>query len=449
MTDINHRSSAETHAYNYFRTANQPLRPAPPRIVIDPIWTPPRRTMLTDWIDDVDIHEHPSLPLLQDHFWQGDRFMDPVVADFRAMGPSAGRRMLDTALAHGITAVTDPPPSLIALFEHLDHPPAWYDPVKWEMGRRMWNNTSMSARFAMAIQDAMGTFVGTEVSTAVGITGRFVNDLVRRNVETAQWFCHVTKPGALNRDREEFMATVHVRLMHSQVRLAILNSWDADEYAHHGNPISTAMTMIAGLTFGLIPVLFDHRCGRRATWDELDAVTHYWAYISYVLGADPAIIPYTASDALAMMNYGVATAGGPSRWTPTMTEAAIEGVDVMGGPRGLLTRAALTPVAGALAFFSGEPLVRALFAGTRLAETPLQPFRMLTGLAVRTDLTIRKLDDTLPGAQWRRARRARRGDRFEGAAYRLALARARRLGIQADYTQHDKPQVPGCPASAG
>jgi hypothetical protein len=449
MTAINAMSPATSHPNGYYYESGMPLRPGPPRLSFNEIWAPPRHRLLRRWVKDVDVHDNPILPLLQDHFWQGDRYMDPVVAHFRTIGSPAGRAMLDRALDHGIESVPDAPTELIELFGHLDNPPQWYDPKHWEHGRRLWNNTSLSARLAMGIQDAMGTFVGAEVSTATGITGRFVNDPDRRNVETTRWFHQVTKPGALDRHAEEFKATVRVRMMHSQVRLAILRSWNAEEYGHHGNPISTAMTMIAGTTFGLIPILIDDHYGRHATWTDLEAITHYWAYICYVFGAAPEIIPTTAADALAIMNYGVATAGGPTTWTQTMIGAATDGLHQTPGLRGVLARASVAPAAGGMAFFSGEPLVRALLAGTRHQNVAIEPWRALTGLLVRLDVTVRRLDDALPGARWRLARRARRADLFEGIAYRLARTRARRLGIVADYTQHDTPKVAGCPALPG
>ncbi len=449
--DTSDRSPATSHPNYYCYTPGMPLRPPPPRLTVNHIWTQPRHNVLHRWIRDLDVHDNPCIPLLQDHYWQGDPYMDPVIARFRATptGMRSGREMLERALEFGIESVPEAPPELVTLFEHLDNPPEWYDPDKWELGRQLWNNTSMSARTAMSIQDGMGTFVGAEVSTAVGITGRFVNDFDRRNVESLQWFHQVTKPGALNRHAEEFKATVRVRMMHAQVRAAIMYAWSSEEYAHHGNPISTAMTMVAGTTFGLIPILIDDRYGRRASWADLEAITHYWGYICYVFGVAPEIIPTTASDALAIMNYGVATAGGPTPWTRTMVGAAADGLEGSKGLFGLLNRAAIAPTAGAVSFFSGEGLIRALLADSPYENVRLQPWRALAGLLVHADLAVRRLDDAAPGARRRRALRARRGDVFEGAALKVLRTRARRLGIIADYTQHDSPKVAGCPARRG
>lgn len=449
MTTAGEQTRAAQHENNYFYSPGTQFRPPPPRVAFNDIWSPPRHDILSKWISDVDVHDSPVLPLLKDHFWQGDPYMDPVVEHFRSIGMAKGRAMLDRALDNGIDAVPEAPPELVELFRHLDSPPEWYDAELWERGRQLWNNTSMSARVAMGVQDAMGTFVGSEVSTATGITGRFVADLVRRNAETSRWFYQVTKPSSLQRYSAGFKETIRVRMMHSQVRLAIMDTWNAEDYAQHGNPISTAMTMIAGTTFGLIPILIDDRYGRAATWDQIEAVTHYWSYICYVFGVAPEIIPQNATEALAVMNYGVATAGGPTKWTLTMVSAAVDSLDQMTGFRGAAARAAVRPAMGVVAFFSGEPLVRALLRGTTYEQVKLEPWRTLTGLFVRAEVALRRFGDTLPGRERRRRRAARRGDTYERIAAAFARAQARKAGIATDYTQHDRPKVSGCPVLHG
>ena len=449
MSEVIERIGATSHPNYYFYAPGMPLRPPPPRLTMNPMWTPARHEMLGRWVEHKDAHDNPMLDLLKDHYWQGDPFMDPLVYHSRQTGMRAGREQLERALDHGIDAVSDAPAPLVALFEHLDNPPAWYDAEKWERGRRLWNNASLSGLTAMAIQDAIGTFVGAEVSTAVGMTGRFVNDLDRRNLETAQWFNQITNPGCLDRFSEEFKNTVKVRLMHAQVRVALMHAWTADEYAQHGNPISTAMTMVAGTTFGLIPVLMDDRLGRRATWDDLDALVHYWGYICYVFGVAPEIIPTTAADALDVMNYGTATAGGPTKWTGEMWAAAGTGLQDMSGLRGRLSRAAVTPALGVVSYFVGDGLTRALVQGSPHGDATLRPWRNLTAVLVRLDIAARRLDDTLPGAQRRRDRRARQGDVVEAMYFKFLRARGRRLGLVADYTQHDSPKTPGCPVMRG
>ncbi|BBZ55448.1 hypothetical protein MPHO_24400 [Mycolicibacterium phocaicum] len=254
---------AGSHPYDYYWRPGAALRPAPPRLRFEPMWTYTRRQLFTPWMEFREVPRSTAwTDLFVDHLWQGDELMDAVVARFRAMGMADGRAMLDRALDHGIDAVPNAPAELVALFNQLDNPPAWYDPQQWEAGRRLWIDASLAGKVGMFAGDTFGTFVGDEVAYATGQTGRFVSDFYRRNLETLAWFRNMTYPGALERWAEPFKDTVRVRLMHSQVRAGLRQTWGDEQFAHHGNPISNAMMMNAAISFGLQPLLVDHAHGR-------------------------------------------------------------------------------------------------------------------------------------------------------------------------------------------
>ncbi|MGW4243709.1 oxygenase MpaB family protein [Nocardia sp. NPDC004722] len=435
------------HPYDYYYRPGQPLRPPPPRAVASDLWFEPRKAMLGPWIDvRREPVDSPRTRLMADHLWQGDEPMDELVAAFRRMGSAGGRRMLNQALAHGIDSLDDPLPEMVNLFARLDNPPDWYDPDLWEYGRRLWINVSLAGKMAMGVQDFMGTFVGAEVASAVGQTGRFVRDPYRRNLETTAWFRSVTAPRALERANPIFHDTVRVRLMHAQVRAMLRRTWGEEHLAAHGNPISNATTMGAAVTFGLSPMCFDHVHGRRCTTAQLDAVMHYWAYIAYVFGVAEELIPRSAAEGMEQADYMVATAGVAPQWTATMAGAATRSFSDA-TPAGRLRIAATAPLFGALAYYSSEPLVRTLLADTPLKSVPLRPYSRLVGLAAATEVRVRALDDRLPGARARMNRRARHIDPMWDRNSRIARYLAAKVGIRGTpYDHHDSSaDTPRCP----
>ncbi|UGT44579.1 DUF2236 domain-containing protein [Nocardia yamanashiensis] len=436
------------HEYDYYYRPGMALRPPPPRAVASDLWLEPRRAMLSPWIDvRREPVETPRTRLMADHLWQGDEPMDRVVASFRQLGAAGGRRMLNQALAHGIDSVAAPTPELVELFERLDNPPDWYDPELWEYGRRRWINVSTAGKMAMGVQDFMGTFVGAEVASAVGATGRFVRDPYRRGLESAVWFRNVTAPGAMERWSPVLADTIRVRLMHAQVRAMLRRRWGDEHFAQHGSPISNATTMGAAVTFGLNPICFDHVHGRRSTTAQLDAVMHYWAYIAYIFGVAEELIPHSAAEGMEMADYMVATAGVAPEWTANMTGAATARFTAATAA-GRLRIAATAPLFGMFAYYSSPGLVRTLLADTPLHSVPVQPWSALTGLAADTAVRLRVIDDRLPGARGRRARRAERIDPFWERNTRVARFLARRVGIRGTpYDHHDvsADSVPRCP----
>lgn len=426
------------HPCDYYYRPGMPLRPPPPRAVPSELWFEARRSLLSEWIDiRLEPVDTPRTRLMADHLWQGDETMDAVVRAFGRIGNVKCRKMLDQALAHGIDSLDDPPPELVNLFDRLDNPPEWFDPDLWEYGRRLWINVSIAGKLAMGVQDFMGTFVGAEVASATGATGRFVNDPYRRNLETANWFRSVTVPGAVDRWSPIFADTVRVRLMHAQVRAGLRRKWGAEHFAVHGNPISNATTMGAAVTFGLSPICFDHLHGRRRSTRQLDAVMHYWGYIAYVFGVAEELIPRSAIEGMEMADYMVATAGTAPEWTANMAGAATRKF----GDTGLTDQvkiAATAPLVGLLAYYSSDGLVRALLADTPLHSVPTRPWRELTGIAANAVVRLRAIDDHLPGARRRMNRRARHVDPMWDLNTRVARVLAARVGIHGTpYDQHD------------
>ncbi|ROO85243.1 uncharacterized protein DUF2236 [Actinocorallia herbida] len=435
---------ADPHPFDHHHRPGRPLRPGPEAAAPSALWlTEPHHRLFSPWITVRASPERtPLTALFDDHRWEGDELMDAVVLAFSATGMARGRRMLEQALDQGIDAVPDPPAALVALFRDLDAPPGWFDADRWERGRRLWINASLSGKLAMLFSDAMGTFVGAEVSSATGQTRRFLADFRRRELETVTWFHQVTRPGGVDRGSPVFKDIIRVRLMHAQARLSLRRAWGDAHFAHHGNPISNAMTMGAAITFGLYPVLFDHAHGRRITPAALDDVLHYWSCIAHLMGVTPALIPRTAPDALHLAHHMILTAGGPTPWTSLTVNAALAQI-LSGGPlRRRLRAKALQPLFGLLSALVGEPLVRALLQDSPLAGTRLRPWQRLAEATTHLNVLLRRIGDRLPSAATRATIRASNGDPWQRLAMRSAVASARRSGVTGTPYDHDDGSVP-------
>jgi hypothetical protein len=432
--------AADRHPYDYNYREGMQLRMRPEAAVVSDLWrTKPHVEQFSPWIPVRSVPvQTPLTRLFDDHRWQGDELMDAVVLAFREIGMSRGRRMFERALDHGIEAVTDPPPALVELFRRLDDPPDWFDAATWERGRRLWINASLAGKLTMMLSDAMGTFVGAEVSSATGQTRRFLADFRRRELETVTWFYDITRPGGADRHSPVFKSIVRVRLMHAQARLALRGIWGDEHFARHGNPISNAMTMGAAVTFGLLPPLFDHAHGRRITPSDLDSIMMYWSYIAHVMGVADELIPRDAVDALQMAHHMILTAGGPTKWTDITVKAACDQVFSRNPVRRRLQVHAATPVIGLISALTGESLVRALLRASPLADVRLQPWQGIAERLVHLNVVVRRIGDRLPGAEQRMKRRARLGDAWQRAGVVAVRRLAAKSGVAGTpYDHHD------------
>ncbi|WP_149256989.1 oxygenase MpaB family protein [Actinomadura sp. K4S16] len=434
------RPDADRHPYDYYYREGMLLRPPPETAAVSPLWlTEPHIEQFSPWIPVRAVPARtPLTRLFDDHRWQGDEVMDAVVLAFTKTGMSRGRRMFDHALDHGIDTVADPPPALVDLFRRLDDPPDWFDAGAWERGRRLWINASLSGKLTMMLSDAMGTFVGAEVSSATGQTRRFLADFRRRELETVTWFHNVTRPGGADRHSPVFKSIVKVRLMHAQARLALRRIWGDEHFARHGNPISNAMTMGAAVTFGLLPPLFDHAHGRRIAPADLDDVMLYWAYIAHLMGVADELVPRNAVDGLRMAHHMILTAGGPTEWTDITVKAACDHV-LSDNPvlRRLQVHGA-APLLGLVSALTGESLVRALLRASPFATVRLQPWQGIARRLVHLNVAMRRVGDRLPNAQRRMEARTRDGDAWQRRGVAMVSKIAARSGVTGTpYDHHD------------
>ncbi|MDX2357477.1 oxygenase MpaB family protein [Dietzia sp. PP-33] len=450
MSTSTHDPVGSPHSFDYYYRPGMPLRPWPERSTEShELWDASRSRFIEPMVPRERLASpSPLIDLVADHQWQGDELMDEVVHAFRRIGMAEGRRMLELALDNGIDAVVDPPPELERLVASLDNPPAWHDPERWERGRQLWISVSFAGKTGMAVMDALATFVGNDVSTATGTTRRFINDYQRRMFETYTWFWNVTRASAMDRYSPVFKDTVKVRLMHSQVRAGLRRSWKPESFDRDGCPISCTAMLMGAISFGVLPMLVDQGHGRKYSQSDLDDAWIYWAHIAYVFGVSEDVIPTTANDAIEVLNHFLPYTGGPTEATAEMSGAAAANLSDEGGRLSLKGRSMVGPLLGMMAYFGGEPAVRALIATTPVHDISIARWVRLIGVVARFNVRMNRITDALPFEDARLRRRALRGDRFWRVNVLTSRAAAARQGILGTpYDHHDAtPSTPvGCP----
>jgi hypothetical protein len=444
------RSSGLTHRFDYYYEPGMQLRPAPPRIQPSPDWLPVRKRQLGHWRDLQEVPAPtPYIDMLADHFWQGDRHMDAVVALAHRIGARTVRTMLDTALDQGIETLHDAPAELIELFGQLDRKPSWFDEEIIERGRVVLGNASYYGKIAASLAEAVVTAHGAAVSSATGATGKLVRDAVRRQFESAEYFWKVTLPGGLDRQSEPFKTNVRVRLMHAQVRHGLRRRWGDEHFAHHGNPISNTDMASGAAAFGLAALLFDVGKGARYSLDDLDAAVMYWSYIGYVFGVSEEILPTGAEQAIELLDYVISVQGASTQWSSEISAALLDflGLALVSHPllrrNPVAQRLGILTVCGLIDHVVGDPLAARFLEQAPVDRRAVKITSHLIDIGASFGVPLSRFVDLRPGKVERRVRRVVRGDRYLGAAYASNRALARRRAVRAgrfDVHDHSRPE---------
>jgi ER-bound oxygenase mpaB/B'/Rubber oxygenase, catalytic domain len=226
----------------------------------------------------------------------GDPLADNLVEAFRQLPAGVGRQQFETAVEHGIDAVDDPLPELVAFFAQVDARPYWVDQHKLDLASRVTGRIGVVAGFtSLAMLSLMGGYLASRADKTLVGTGDLDQMAPRRLAETLAWTVDVTGPGALGRFATGFKGTLRVRLMHAMVR-AGMNRRTGWNYADWDQPVNQSTLAGTLLLFSMGNILGSQALGLRFNRREKDAVYHLWRYVGYLIGVDVEILPTSELD---------------------------------------------------------------------------------------------------------------------------------------------------------
>ena len=225
---------------------------------------------------------------------------DPVAEAFVAeayRGPGGtGRALLERALAGGIDAVPDAPPSLRALLADVDTDPPWLDWAEVERGARVFRRFGVDVfRFAGAI--TLEGYAEASVAKPLALTGAYAGATTRRRfLETVAFWIAVSEPSGLRPGAAGHASALRVRVMHVFVRsrLASHREWD---HAAWGVPISQGDALLTLMGGSFAPGLALHAMGYLPSRADILALMAFWRYVGHLMGVRPGWYPTTLTEA--------------------------------------------------------------------------------------------------------------------------------------------------------
>ena len=221
-----------------------------------------------------------------------------------------GRELFEQALNAGIDSVADAPAELTALLRSVDELPAGIDMARVDEGARCLRRIGAITitGFGMAAGFYLGAILPGS-ARALAASSRTVEQPARRMSETSRFVLGTFAPGGYARFADGCKNATRLRLTHAAIRARLLRQgdWDAAVY---GTPLSLADTLIASLTFNVIPALAAARLGYRFTRHEEVCLAHFSACAAYRQGVPTGLLTVTLAEQRAFLYFMLRTARG-------------------------------------------------------------------------------------------------------------------------------------------
>jgi hypothetical protein len=175
----------------------------------------------------------------------------------------------------------------------VETPPAWADFDAMRAGGALGKRNPLPLILGMHGTLPM-TYADGYASPVLVRTARLANDLPRRLFETATLFLGALDSDEMRPGRREWERCVRIRLMHTMVRLKILDSGDWDH--SFCVPINQLSTGAGPYIFGVHRVRMLRSFGAPVSDQEAESFELMWRYVTRVMGCVPELIGHTPDD---------------------------------------------------------------------------------------------------------------------------------------------------------
>ena len=293
------------------------------------------------------------------HVCIGDPLADAALASMDAFGKEHSQRWIRVGIEQGLSALNDAPDAVRALFAEADQQPVWFEPAMTLDGCRAFHRHA---------EMFLGAFVGavliegfsTLISKSFCITGRLVDQGVRRLKQNNLHLLEIFMPGGLDRRGDGWKLSVRIRLVHARVRQLLSQSpeWDTQAW---GTPISAAHIGYSAAAFSGLLLERAQALGVRLNEAETASFMLAWRRSAQLMGVPDALLAENKADALRLLRIGSICEPPPELESIIMANSLINCAPVVAGVVDIKARRAMSKrIYGISRALIGDPLADAL-----------------------------------------------------------------------------------------
>lgn len=214
--------------------------------------------------------------------------------------------------------------ALGALFAETSTLPEWAASLDISSARRLFERVGIAGGLTLALRCLPGGYLAPAGNKALAFSGRLREQAPRRLAETTRFVAAVCEPGGLEPGAEGWVITLHVRIMHAQVRHLVRASgrWDAAAWAEPINQHDMLATM---LLFSEVFIGGVERMGFVVAPEEAEAWVALWRLAAWLMGTEAALLPRDFAHAQALRLLIEDTQGPGDADSRALAEALVGG----------------------------------------------------------------------------------------------------------------------------
>ncbi len=265
------------------------------------------------------------------HLWVGDPLADAVMKDLGGLDGKEAARLIGGAIELDERVLRDAPQSLQDLIQEATTVPAWYDPMAGQRGCQAFLRNSdhvLAAFVAGAIVEGFATMI----SKSFAITGRLIDDGVRRLKQNIRHLLDIFMPGGVEPSGDGWKLTMRIRMVHARVRWLFQDAeeWDYDAW---GMPVSAAHTTLAAAAFSARMIECSEMLGALLDDDDRAGLMEIWSYTAWIMGAPEALLFHNKAEGLHLLRVATACEPEPDFDAVALAHCIVNSAPVVVGVR--------------------------------------------------------------------------------------------------------------------
>ena len=271
----------------------------------------------------------PTADLYLKHTTIGDPDADAVMDELDQHPGRQRHEWIGRGIEEGPDGLKDAPAILRDFFASMEKVPEWFDPEASLAGCQGFHRDS---------EMFIGSFVGavliegfsTQISKSFSITGRVVDQGVRRLKQNNRHLVEIFMPGGLERQSDGWKLSVRIRMVHAQVRHLLKKSseWETAEW---GMPLSAAHIAFATDAFSALLLKRASQLGVVLPDHERAAFMMNWRYSGHLMGVLPEVLLKDEADALNFHKIGMMCEPPPGLEAQQMANGLINAAPIVAG----------------------------------------------------------------------------------------------------------------------